>query len=279
MLRKLLFTGLLFFIANFIFAQDTIYLNSREKIIAKVQEINPTQVKYKLFSSPDGPVYIVNKEQIWKIVYSDGHSEFFRDEDDTEEIKDIRPILIGVNSFELMFGFVTLNAEYYFPEQGIGIKMPVSIGLRGIKGDAGNYPYNYDEGFYYYNRMKVVSIGTQLLFYPGKMKHRVNYFTGLAFEYGRMFTNHYTYNYPNYYAFSKATHDWFGTGIVNGIMINLSDRVSLGMSAIVGLEVIYKSYQQNSVGITTTHYEAMGRMDFTLGFRFGKIHPDEKSSR
>lgn len=277
MLRKLLTTGFLFFLINLAFAQDTIYMKGREKIIAKVQEINPTQVKYKLFSSPNGPMYVVNKEQIWKIVYSDGHSEFFQEEAGTEEITEIHPILIGINSFELMFGFVSLNAEYYFPKQGIGIKIPLSFGLQGIKGNAGDYRYNnYDNGFYYYNKMKIVSVGTQLLFYPRRMKRRINYFTGLAFEYGRMFSRQYTFNYPNYYESSKATHDWFGTGIVNGIMINLSNRVSLSMSGTLGLEVVYRSYQLNSVGITTTHYEALGRLDFTLGFRFGKIHPAEK---
>jgi hypothetical protein len=269
MLRNLFLTLCLLFTGNFLFGQDTIHMVDRDKVIAKVTEVNPTQVKYKLFTLQDGPTYVVNKKDIWKIVYSDGHTEFFKE--DEEEIVDIHPLLIGVNSFDLMFGFVSISGDYYFPKQGISIKVPVSVGLRGIKGmENENY---YDNDYYYYNRMKVVNAGAQLLFYPGHMKHRVNYFTGLALEYGRMFSRQYYYYSPygGGYSSRKITYDWFGTGIVNGMMINLSNRVTLSMSATLGLQVVYKSYQNNSVGVTTTEPRPMGRMDFSLGFRLGKI--------
>lgn len=276
MLRNLFISVCLLFSGNFLFGQDTIHMINRDKIVAKVQEINPTQVKYKLFSFMDGPTYVVNKREVWKIVYSDGHTEFFQDEIEQIEITNIHPILIGVNSFDLMFGFVTMSGDYYFPKAGISIKVPISIGLQGVKGGANNE--YYDNDFYYYNRMKVVNAGAQLLFYPGRMKHRVNYFTGIAFEYGRMFSRQYYYGpyYPPY-EYPKITYDWFGCGIANGMMINLSNRVSLSMSAILGLQVVYKSYQSNSVGVTTTRPEPMGRMDFTLGIRLGKIKGVEKS--
>lgn len=277
MLRPLFLTLCLLFTGHFLFGQDTIHMADHEKVIAKVLEVNPTQVKYKLFSLPDGPTYVVNKKDILKIVYSDGHTEYFREEMDELEIVDIHPLLLSVNSFDLMFGFVSVSGDYYFPKQGISIKVPVSIGLRGIKGMANeNY---YDHNYYYYNRMKVFNAGTQLLFYPGHMKHRVNYFTGIGLEYGRMFSRQYYYYGPYYspYTSQKITYDWFGTGIVNGMMINLSNRVTLSMSATLGLQVIYKSYQYHSVGITTTDPYPLARMDFSLGFRLGKIKTANKS--
>jgi hypothetical protein len=277
MLRHLFITICLLFTGNFLFGQDTIHMVDREKIVAKVLEVNPTQVKYKLYSLQTGPTYVVNQKEIWKIVYSDGHTEFFAEDKEEIEIVNIHPLLISVNSFDLMFGFVSLSGDYYFPKQGISVKVPVSIGLQGIKGSAENL--YFDNDYYYYNRMKVFNAGAQLLFYPGRMKHRVNYFTGLSFEYGRMFSRqHYYYGpyYPNYGS-RKITYDWFGTGIVNGMMINLSNRVTLSMSATLGLQVVYQSYQQNSVGITTTRPHPMGRMDFSLGFRLGKIRTAEKS--
>lgn len=276
MLRNLFLTIGLLFTGHFLFAQDTIHMVDREKVVAKVTEVNPTQVKYKLFSLQDGPTYVVNKKDIWKIVYSDGHTESFQEEMEEDQIVDIHPWLVSVNSFDLMFGFVSISGDYYFPKQGISIKVPVSIGLQGIKGSTNNN--YYDNDFYYYNRMKVVSAGAQLLFYPGHMKHRVNYFTGLSFEYGRMFSRYYYYD-PYYYPYvnRKTTYDWFGTGVVNGMMINLSNRVTLSMSATLGLQVVYQSYQQNSVGVTTTHPHPLGRMDFSLGFRLGKIRTADKS--
>ena len=274
MLRNLFISICLLFTGNVLFGQDTIHMINRDKIVAKVQEINPTQVKYKLHTFMDGPMYVVNKSEVWKIVYSDGHAEFFQDEIDNEIVA-IHPIMIGVNSFDMMFGFVSVCGDYYLPKQGISIKVPISIGLQGIKGMANNNYYN--NSFYYYNGMKVVNAGAQLLFYPGRMKHRVNYFTGLAFEYGRMFNRQNFYNpYPPY-QYLRVTYDWFGTGIVNGMMINLSKRISLSMSTILGLQVVYKSYKVNSVGVTTTSFEPMGRIDFTLGIRVGKIKGTEKS--
>lgn len=278
MLRYLFLTICLIFTGNFLFGQDTIHMADRAKVVAKVLEVNPTQVKYKLFSLPEGPTYVVNKKDIQKIVYSDGHTEFFKEEMQVLEIADIHPLLLSVNSFDLMFGFVSVSGDYYFPKQGISIKVPVSIGLRGIKG-AINENY-YDNNYYYYNRQKIASVGAQLLFYPGHMNHRVNYFTGIALEYGRVIS-HGGYWYDPYYPYyphsRKVTYDWAGTGMVNGMMINLSNRVSLSMSATLGLQVIYKSYQYHSVGITTTDPFPLGRMDFSLGFRLGKIKTANKS--
>lgn len=269
MLRKLIFIWISFLIGNFAFAQDTIHMMNREKIVAKVQEINPTQIKYKIFTFQDGPTYVVNKKEVFKIVYSDGHSEFFHDDIVEEEIADIHPFFVGINSFDLMFGFISVRGEYYFAKRGISIKVPLSLGLNGIKGATTGY--SYDQGFYYYNRMKIVSTGAELLFYPGRMKHNVNYFTGLAFEYGRMKgyrNDYYIYPYPQS---SRVMHDWFGTGIVNGVLIKLSERLNLGVSATLGLGVVYRTYKINNVGHTSVNTEPLGRLDFNLGFRFGKI--------
>ncbi len=272
MLRKLIITCFIIFTGSIAFAQDTIHLMNREKVVAKVQEINPAQIKYKLYTFQDGPTYVVNKTEVFKIVYSDGHSEFFHDDIITEEIADIHPFSVGINSFDLMFGFISVRGEYYFAKRGVSIKIPLSIGLNGIKGNLNDY--SYDQGFFYYNKMKIISTGAELLFYPGKMKHKVNYFTGLALEYGRMTSNYRYYNhsiYP-YPEISGSTYDGFGTGIVNGVLIRLSDRLNLGMSTTLGMQVIYRTYKMNGVGYTSVSTQPLGRLDFTLGFRFGKVN-------
>jgi hypothetical protein len=223
---------------------------------------------------PDGPVYVVNKGSVDKIVYADGHEEFFHDGADAE-IENMHPWMVGVNMFDLMFGYVTVNGEYYFAKRGLSVKVPVSIGLKGIKGGAPTDYYNSQ--YYYYNQMKIASGGAELLFYPGHMHHTVNYFAGLSFEYGRSTERQYYYNYYYPYPYySNATNDWFGTGIVNGIRINISNRLNLSMSATTGLEEVYHSYQQQSgQGTTTVRSEPMGRLDFTFGILLGKIKTGE----
>lgn len=58
-------------------AQDTIIKNSSEKIIAKILEISPTEIKYKKFDFIDGPTYIELKSGIKMVVYSNGTKEVF----------------------------------------------------------------------------------------------------------------------------------------------------------------------------------------------------------
>jgi hypothetical protein len=272
-----LFIVLLVFTGSFLFAQDTIHMISGDKVLAKIEEINPTQIKYKRFSSPDGPIYIVNKNDVYRIVFSDGHVEYFREEKE-KLISAVRPLTVGINSFDLMFGFVTLNAEYYFPKRGVALKVPLSLGLRGIKGS--NEVYGDD--YLYYSQNKIVSAGTQILFYPGHLQQKINFFTGIAFEYGRTITYRYngSYNYPYYPYYPSLSHvyyDWFATGVTNGASIILSDRVNLGMSATIGLAVNYMSYKVNGIGVTVTDPKPMGRLDFTLGIRLGKLTSVEKS--
>lgn len=69
-----LITFLSFFTAK---SQDTIFKKSGDIVIAKVLEINPTEVKYKRFGFQDGPLYIENKSNLDKIIFSNGVKEIF----------------------------------------------------------------------------------------------------------------------------------------------------------------------------------------------------------
>ncbi len=58
-------------------AQDTIIKNNSEKILVKILEIYPNEVRYKKFTFLDGPTYIEMKSDINMIVYSNGIKEIF----------------------------------------------------------------------------------------------------------------------------------------------------------------------------------------------------------
>jgi hypothetical protein len=60
---------ILLFASSFAFSQDEIIFNSGERVNAKVMEISKNQVKYKKFSNLDGPLVIVNKKDVKKIIY------------------------------------------------------------------------------------------------------------------------------------------------------------------------------------------------------------------
>ncbi len=59
-------------------AQDRIVKTDRTQIEARVLEISPEQIRYKRFSNPDGPTYVLPTGDIDHIRYANGETESFR---------------------------------------------------------------------------------------------------------------------------------------------------------------------------------------------------------
>lgn len=73
------------------FSQDTIFKRNNDTIIAKVLEINSTEVKYKKFNFQDGPVYVEEKLNIEIIIFSNGMKQTF-EKQKPEPIKNEQPV-------------------------------------------------------------------------------------------------------------------------------------------------------------------------------------------
>lgn len=65
---------LAFFTAS---AQDVLTRRNGEELQVKVTEVTPTEVKYKLFDNPEGPVYTLPKSQVFSVQYQKGQKEVF----------------------------------------------------------------------------------------------------------------------------------------------------------------------------------------------------------
>lgn len=71
---------ILFFVfAISIKAQDVLYTTGGNKIQAKVTELNPTDIKYKDFSNLDGPTYVIARNEIVLIQFSDGTTQIINE--------------------------------------------------------------------------------------------------------------------------------------------------------------------------------------------------------
>ena len=64
--------------ASHLSAQDKIYKLRGAVINAKVIEIGTDEIKYKLYDSPDGPVYVVDKSTLNRIEFADGRVEKYK---------------------------------------------------------------------------------------------------------------------------------------------------------------------------------------------------------
>jgi hypothetical protein len=74
-MKKITFSIIAIFLVINLFAQDKIYKKNGPVINAKVIEIAPDVIKYKLTDSPDGPVYVVEKSSLKSITFADGRVE------------------------------------------------------------------------------------------------------------------------------------------------------------------------------------------------------------
>ncbi|MEZ4774525.1 MAG: hypothetical protein R3D00_15175 [Bacteroidia bacterium] len=58
-------------------AQDRIYLREGSNLEAKVLEIGVEEIKYKKSDFPDGPIFVMQRDQISRIVFENGYEESF----------------------------------------------------------------------------------------------------------------------------------------------------------------------------------------------------------
>lgn len=97
---KNLFVTLLFIVigASPVFAQDLITKKNGEDVKAKVLEVTPNEVKYKLFDEPNGVTYTAKKSELLMIRYESGRNEVFNQQSmnnlyysDREPVEGLRP--------------------------------------------------------------------------------------------------------------------------------------------------------------------------------------------
>lgn len=77
MMKHLLSISLLTLLATTSFAQDVITKKNGEGVQAKVLEITPTEIKYKRFENPDGPIYTMAKADVLLVKYENNTEEIF----------------------------------------------------------------------------------------------------------------------------------------------------------------------------------------------------------
>lgn len=67
-----------------VYAQDIITKSNGDEIVAKVLEVNPDNLKYKLWDYMDGPTYTILKSEILLVKYENGHKDVFAGKESAE---------------------------------------------------------------------------------------------------------------------------------------------------------------------------------------------------
>jgi len=168
---------MMFIVTSATHAQDTLYKVDGSKHLAKIVELNETQVKYKLFSSLEGPTYVIGKESVLQIVYESGLVETFPQ----SLLANVAPIVkidprtvdfgrnfISVDAFDILAnGTLTLSYEYIVKSGLVGYRLPVSYHI---------IDYEFRDNSY------VFGIGADINIYPYG-QGRIKFFYGPSFQF------------------------------------------------------------------------------------------------
>lgn len=91
-------------------AQDTITFRNGDEVMAKVTEVSDSEIKYYLWSNPNGPIFVKKVADIFMVKYQGGHKEVYN--------KEIYPSTQGESSeMYLRAGYLRINDEVLSDEE------------------------------------------------------------------------------------------------------------------------------------------------------------------
>jgi hypothetical protein len=128
-------------------AQDKIYRKNGQVLKVKILEISSSEIKYRIFNEPDGPIYVLEKDRIKKIQYENGRVETpMLDIKDPEQYEDQLKKAIKVNFLSPLSGYLQFGYE---KSTGVGKSYELTMAIIGAGKnqtlDFYSYPYTQTE--------------------------------------------------------------------------------------------------------------------------------------
>jgi hypothetical protein len=180
-MKKFLLVAILLLLRLLLYAQDTLYRLDGTIQLIRVIEVNSEQLRYRQFSDPDGPVFVLSKQAVAKIIYENGTEEIFQTvqviaaaptEVSHEQI--FKRNILSLNIADFIVSSLTFGYEFLSPSGKWGYKLPVSFGLRSIGKD-----YRFEDEW---PGIRVFHIKPGLNFYPYG-QDRITFYAGLYYLY------------------------------------------------------------------------------------------------
>lgn len=184
---KKLLLYLLCCVTGITYAQDQLFKKDNTRLEVKVLEINPTEIKYKLFTYQDGPTIIISKRDVALIIYQNGQHEVITTEPAPEKPtivyystdKPVLPVandstlfkrltstkhLVSLNILDPLNGSLGVSYLTEFAKNYLNLYIPVSVGFstpyftqstNGLFNN--NYNYTYSNNGYMVSDFKFTS--------------------------------------------------------------------------------------------------------------------------
>ena len=263
-------------------AQDKIYKKNGDVIEGKVKEVNAKNISYKRWDNPEGPDYVIGRNEVQRIKYQNGSEDYMAPERESMT-KGRKPqskkIEYGgnivsaalINLSDDGFG-VGLAYERALDKRGvINFSLPINLCFSSI---SGNEVYNPTTGSYDYNMLKrsIFQIMPGVKFYPtgnqGKVRYaiaaQVAYYTGTK-EMEQYLPSP---TIGSYYTIGSAQVQKLGVIVNNSVNMFPTQHVFIGID--LGLGLTYMNKEEN---LMTNKMQELGtaqlaQFNFRIGYRF-----------
>ncbi len=262
-----------------LFSQDQLFKKDNTKLDVKILEINPTEIKYKLKSNPEGPLYVVLKNEVALVIYANGEHETFSDVKPAaaiskSEYKESTTIInydslfakknremeqllatltkhkniIFINTLGFANSCISLTIAREFMKGKMSVHLPVSFSYNKPQ-ISNSFDMNYfDFVSNYQLTQKTIDVGIGIYYHTGK--RAVTHFIGPLYrfvQYNGYFQSYYNYNNNNYNVDSKHGFVMNESYLMvnNGILFRITPHFSLMIHGAFGL-IIQRDYIGNN---------------------------------
>jgi hypothetical protein len=263
-------------LATALHAQDRIHKMNGEVIEAKIKMVSPGSVTYVWYSNPEGPEYVLSKQEIAEIDYQNGYREVFHRQERRPAPMPTAPMAQyppqNIRRFRARYGRNVLAiAPLQFTENGVGTSITYerTLDRAGVvsfyapvvltfdpKNDESSAGYKQSPAPMFY-------MMPGIKFYPTSNQGIVKYAIGpsLVYGVGRVYSDG-AYTSINPDNSSTLTRTVFGMILNNSVNINPTPHFFIGAELGMGASYI------NEINGYSRNIRFLVQTAFRLGYRF-----------
>ncbi len=256
-------------------AQDTLFYKNGTKETVLVKEISEKQIRYKSLDNPDGPDYVIRKNQIWRINYTNGTSQTFGKQASRDSVTDFKVIpapakrsnYIGMNVADLVFGQLSFSYERQFRKPQFTGEATISSCVYSWR--FSNRSMDTYTAAKYYSPTKPIGVTFTGFYYRKKLQQVANLGFGAELGGGMCYYKRYlaeAVNTMNPPAYQLKTGSYYTTSFVLNYKIIPADNLFINFTGVVGAQYYYsQGFTPDIESLWVTSYARAG---LTLGYRF-----------
>lgn len=271
-------------------AQDQLYKTDNTRILVKVLEVGPSDIKYKMFDNVSGPTYVENKKNVSLIIYQNGEHQVIANDMPSAPVQATvpasapLPVLsradsltyfrypnsISINFLNFFNNEVGLLYRREFFNSNFNIVIPVSFGVTKPAVTQNVYFGRFNNGIELGN--KVVDGGFGIHYYPS-LRTNTNYYIGPMVRYIQYNCTQREPGWVYPVNSNNTTLTRWAFTITNGFIYRTRSRLTTGLFASVGFksdEISDPLYDQYGQAVNTIHnpFTFFWWSGFEVGFNF-----------